>query len=126
MGERCPTRPSFYNEIGAALQFPYYFGENFNALDECLRDLAWLPASRYVLIVLDAVHVLANLPAFATWIEILTNARQTWTTPVADGQPWDRPARGFAVVMHTTPDDAAALRARLTAAGAVFDERAIA
>ena len=38
--------------------------------------------------------------------EILTNAHHTWTTPVTDGQPWDRPARGFSIVMHATPDDA--------------------
>jgi RNAse (barnase) inhibitor barstar len=125
-GRKMSDATGFYDEIGAALQFPYYFGENFNALDECLRDLEWLPASRYVLIVLDAAHVLANLPAFTTWIEILSNARRTWTTPVTDNQPWDRPARGFAVVMHATPDDAATLRARLTAARAVYDERAIA
>jgi RNAse (barnase) inhibitor barstar len=128
-GRKMTDVAGFYNEIGAALQFPYYFGENLNALDESLHDLEWLPADHYVVVVRDAAHVLstdAALPAFGSWIEILARARQTWATPVTDGQPWDRPARTFSVVMHATPDDAARLRERLSAAHAAFDERAIA
>jgi RNAse (barnase) inhibitor barstar len=128
-GRKMTESASFYNEIAAALQFPYYFGENLNALDECLRDLDWLPADRYVFVVQDAAHVLSTEPsqaAFGTWVEILTNAHHVWTTPVTDGQPWDRPARGFSIVMHATPDDAARLRDRLSSAKATYDERAIA
>ncbi|HWZ59709.1 MAG TPA: barstar family protein [Gemmatimonadaceae bacterium] len=128
-GRKMTEPPGFYDEIAAALQFPYYFGENLAALDECLTDLEWLPANRYVLVIQDAAHVLstpASEPAFAAWIELLANARRTWTTPVTDGEPWDRPARGFSIVMHATPDDAARLRQRLGAAKAPYDERAIA
>jgi RNAse (barnase) inhibitor barstar len=120
---------SFYDEIGAALQFPYYFGENLDALDECLCDLEWLPADRYLFVVQDAAHVLSADGAqttFETWLEILARARETWATPVAEGHPWIRAARTFTVVMHATVDDAARLRARLSAAHAAYDERPIA
>jgi hypothetical protein len=37
--------------IAKAFRFPDYFGENWDALDECLRDLDWLPAPGYVFFV---------------------------------------------------------------------------
>jgi RNAse (barnase) inhibitor barstar len=116
-GQKMVDVPGFYDEIAAALQFPYYFGENLNALDECLRDLEWLPADRYVLVVRDAGHVLSAddaQAAFDAWIEILGGAREAWG------------AHRFSVVMHATPDDAARLRKRLRAAQATYDERPIA
>jgi hypothetical protein len=29
-------------EFAASFQFPYYFGENWPAFDECINDLSWL------------------------------------------------------------------------------------
>lgn len=31
------------DEFSAALQFSAYFGENWPAFNECLKDLDWLP-----------------------------------------------------------------------------------
>jgi RNAse (barnase) inhibitor barstar len=105
----------FYDEVGAALQFPYYFGENLAALDECLRDLEWLPADRYVVVVRDAADVLADADeAFDAWLDILRGAQDSWG-----------PHR-FSVIMHATPADERRLRSRLAAAKAAYDERKIA
>lgn len=49
-------------EAGAALQFPYYFGENWDAFDECISDLSWLPSANTV-VVLDSAHQLLTDPA---------------------------------------------------------------
>lgn len=35
--------------IADALQFPAYFGMNWDALGDCLTDMSWKPASGYVL-----------------------------------------------------------------------------
>ena len=41
--------------VDATMKFPSYFGGNWDALDECLRDLDWLPpAAGYVLVVRNA------------------------------------------------------------------------
>lgn len=36
--------------IAEALEFPAYFGNNWDALDECLSDMSWAPAGAYALI----------------------------------------------------------------------------
>ena len=57
------TVAAFFNEIASALQFPPYFGENWAAFEDCMRDLDWLPASAYVLVLWDAEELLADEPA---------------------------------------------------------------
>jgi hypothetical protein len=42
-GVKMQTVQQLFDEFAAALQFPWYFGENWAAFDECLTDLAWLP-----------------------------------------------------------------------------------
>lgn len=51
-GKRCQTDEDFFCEISASFQFPAYFGENWNALNDCLGDLDWLHFSK-IMIVLD-------------------------------------------------------------------------
>ena len=57
-GAKMGTAFGLFDEISAALQFPYYFGENWAALEECINDLSWLPGDAYVVIVMDALFVL--------------------------------------------------------------------
>jgi len=57
-----------FDEIAAACQFPWYFGENWPALAECLGDLDWINSSHFVLIITRFPEVLADeqveVPAF--------------------------------------------------------------
>jgi len=39
--------------MSASLQFPYYFGENWPAFDECLCDLEWLRFEKLLIIIDD-------------------------------------------------------------------------
>jgi Barstar (barnase inhibitor) len=57
-GSRSGSLKELFQEWGAALQFPHYFGHNWAALDECLGDLEWLPARRYVLFLTEFQDVL--------------------------------------------------------------------
>jgi hypothetical protein len=59
-GKRCKTEDFFFNEVSAAFQFPYYFGENWAAMDECLCDLEWLYASKIFVVVDDFSCMFSN------------------------------------------------------------------
>ncbi len=91
-----------FDEFAAALQFPYYFGENWPALDECLGDLEWIePHSGLILLVYEADQVLTestnDLPSLVRTIE---RAHSVYSQPVNDGEWWDRPALPFHVVLQ--------------------------
>ena len=40
--------------IARELEFPTYFGMNWDALDECLADMSWRPSGGYVLVLRGA------------------------------------------------------------------------
>ena len=56
-GHKMRRLADLYDEFAAALQFPDYFGENWDALEECLTDLDWISAAGYVLFGSNAVEV---------------------------------------------------------------------
>lgn len=51
--------------IAEAFGFPDYFGANWDALDECLRDMSWAPAAGYVLVVTGAEGLWQRDPRLA-------------------------------------------------------------
>jgi RNAse (barnase) inhibitor barstar len=110
-GRKMRTEANLYDEFGAALQFPDYFGENWDALNECITDLSWVPAQRYVLVLVDAVAVLADTPprSLEVLTRILEHAGEEWARPISVGEAWDRPAVPFHVVLQATAEERAAM-----------------
>ncbi|EBH9555975.1 barstar family protein [Salmonella enterica subsp. enterica serovar Agona] len=51
-----------FSAVSEAMQFPEYFGGNWDALDECLGDLDWLPNSGFVLLAKGAHKAWSNNP----------------------------------------------------------------
>jgi len=91
--------PALFDTLAAQLSFPDYFGANWNALAECLRDLEWLPPGRVVLLheampAIDAVNL-------GLYIEVLAWSVQKWRS---------HPERSLEVQF---PADSADLVARL-------------
>ena len=59
--------------LASGFSFPDYFGRNWDAVEECLRDLSWLPADGYVLVVRGAEPLWRRDPRLAaklvrTWL----------------------------------------------------------
>jgi len=66
-------------EVASQFKFPSYFSENWDSLEECLRDLSWLPASGYVLVVRDTTSIWSSAPhAVGTLIELWLSVADSW------------------------------------------------
>ncbi len=55
-----PTLTDFYKNIATALQFPDYFGNNLDALNDMLLDLAWLKRIKQVHLVIEEYSLFLN------------------------------------------------------------------
>lgn len=96
------TVKTMFDEFGAAMQCPYYFGENWPAFDECISDLSWMPSTRYVLIIAGAEEMLADEPLVELEVlrDVLLRAGEAWAQPVSAGEAWDRPSVPFHVILQ--------------------------
>lgn len=68
-GKKMRSLQGVFDEFSAALQFPWYFGDNRDAFDECIADREWLPrASRHVVVIFDAETVLEGNRTELEWL----------------------------------------------------------
>jgi hypothetical protein len=121
-GANCRTRTAMFDEVSAVLQFPGYFGHNWDAFDECLRDLSELDWGQYqslAILISGSAHLLADEPpeALRTWSEIVQSAGEHWNTAETAGN-WVRPPRAWHVFLQCAPTDERDLKARFSTAGA--------
>ena len=49
------SKQKLFTVLADKLRFPAYFGWNWDALEECLRDLSWLPPEMGIAIVHDGL-----------------------------------------------------------------------
>src|ERR1700730_6975517 len=78
-GRRCTTKVELLSAFARALEFPSYFGRNWDAFEECLTDLSWMPAAGFLIIVTNAERVLAASDAdYATFLDSLRTAGREW------------------------------------------------
>jgi hypothetical protein len=110
-GKHATTEAAFFNECAAALQFPLYFGENWDAFRDCMLDLAWLEARGCALVIADALHLLekAKPEALSHFVQVVTETAQHWNKP-AKPKP-------FHDVFHAVPAEESAVKSRYQAAG---------
>lgn len=59
-GQGMTDEVSTFQQLYEELKFPEYFGWNWNALYDCLRDLQWLSSDHHVLIIESAESVLSE------------------------------------------------------------------
>lgn len=106
-GRRMRTLDRTNQEFAAALQFPSYYGENWNAFFDCIQDLSWLGDNGLILLVTDAAQVLRDEPGGPELLwECLVDAREAWRHPVEEHFLRTDPAP-YTVVLQ---DSKAALR----------------
>lgn len=75
----CEDKATLMQRIAAAGRFPEWFGGNWDALADVLRDLSWLPAPGYLLLIENAAQWrAANGGDFDTLLDILNEAAFEW------------------------------------------------
>jgi hypothetical protein len=65
--------------LGCGLRFPDYFGSNWDAFEECLRDLSWLPNGNLTIRHHD-VPLIGDPSGAKTYLLILRDAVKKWQT----------------------------------------------
>ncbi len=99
-GYKCATVAGLHNEVAAALQFPGYYGENWDAMAECLNDLEWFSGSWYLLHLVRPGSVLPDDDdGFRLFMSILLNASRTWANPGLKGISSERASRPFNIIV---------------------------
>lgn len=80
-GNNCRTPGGLFSEFAGAFDFPDYFGHNWDALEECLADLEWMPAKGYLVLLINAEHVLPECEdEYETFLEVISDAGEAWGT----------------------------------------------
>lgn len=78
-GMRCKTEEDFFREVSASFQFPWYFGENWAAFDECICDLEWLKFESIFLVIDDFSMIFdGDVDLQALLIKYLTVMVEYW------------------------------------------------
>jgi len=95
----CFDKETFLARVAEALEFPDWFGRNWDAFFDCLTDLSWLPAGGHVLVLLNTNEMRRDAPeAFDTAKSIMQEAAAIWakrgqSLRVIVDRPTTRPKR---------------------------------
>lgn len=75
-GSAITDKQSLLREIASALNFPAYFGQNWDAFEECLRDVAeFNPPGAATVVVTEAETLRRRLPReFETLLQVWADA----------------------------------------------------
>ena len=75
----CQDKAGFLERIAVALNFPAWFGANWDALYDCLTDLSWRQGQGWVLILENAHDLRQAAPeTLDTALAIMTDAAVAW------------------------------------------------
>lgn len=68
--------------LAKSLRFPRYFGWNWDALEECLRDLSWLDGVNQVVIVHEGLPLPLGGKQWTTYLNLLVDVVDSRTESV--------------------------------------------
>jgi RNAse (barnase) inhibitor barstar len=79
-GSRARDKDSFLSLCAEVFDFPDWFGNNWDALEDSLTDLSWAPARKGYLVAYDSWAELAEADqgSFRTVLDIFAEAVESW------------------------------------------------
>ena len=111
-GKKMRTKAALMDEFGASLQFFDGFGENWDALGECLVCLdEWLLANVYILVIESAEELLQDEHSdqMVALLKTLHDAGESWAKPITDNGRFDRGAIPFHVLLNVSENEPSAV-----------------
>lgn len=103
-GHRMQTVDALFDEFRTAFLFPEYFGRNWAAFSECLRDLNWLPAASYRVLITSAASLLSHSETDRpTFLRIMGSVGHAWAHALGLGPEWGREDVPFNTVLVGAP-----------------------
>lgn len=66
----------FFNSLSCVLWFPGYFGSNWNAVYDCLRDFSWIP-NRKIVLTHDVLPKI-SWEDLKIYLEVLKESVESW------------------------------------------------
>ena len=101
-GTQCQTIESFLKQIGRAFSFPNYYGENLDALNDCINDLSWISKNNYILIINNfESFIIENKKDRKDMIDFFSEVSEQWKLgPKSEGQDETRKTSIFKVIYN--------------------------
>jgi hypothetical protein len=101
-GVRMGTFEELNNEVAASLQVPWYFGNNWHAIRDCITDLDWLGRKAFVVSITSCEKILSNetMEDRIAFGELLVDASEAWSRTDNEYEKWLRPAQPFHILLH--------------------------
>src|SRR5690348_1392668 len=65
-----------FQALRRELHLPDYFGENWDALSDCLRDLSWIKSRRVIILHDDLPRL--DTRALTTYLDVLSECTRDW------------------------------------------------
>jgi RNAse (barnase) inhibitor barstar len=120
-GTKSPDDKCFFDELSAALHFPYYFGHNWDAVGDCITDLNWLRGSSFLIVFDSAEYLLSQSErGFRILLRVLADAHGVWHRETADFGVRGRQPMTLQSVFACHPDYVDRLTHRMRAIDAAF------
>lgn len=96
-----------YDHLVQAFELPDYFGRNLDALRDCLSDRHVVQGDAFVICIAHASELLADAKsdALGRLLSVLETVADEFSTPVKEGESWDRPAVPFHVLLTGAGND---------------------
>lgn len=73
---RINSKEELFKQLSDKLEMPKYFGSNWDALSDCLRDFHWIEQQKIILVHDD--FLLLNEHELSTYLQVLFEAIQDW------------------------------------------------
>ncbi len=78
-GRKLNNDESIFEHFSQVMKFPDYFGHNWDAMDECLRELSWAPAKGHLLVINDIDALFLKSPdSYQSLLDSLRFSGKHW------------------------------------------------